>query len=312
MVAFRTEKGSRVIIFATRRSLDTLAEHPNWIADGTFYVAPKQFYQSFSIHAVIDGKCLPLLFALLADKTQDTYVFMLSVLKGLLCDIECGIIMLDFERASMNAFTQVFDQFSLMNCFFHLCQSVQRRIQKSFKVKYRTDKSFALASRLVVFLAFVPLEHIESAFEALSMHIAGTYPELMAIVNYFEQTYLGLAQPDGTRAGTKFGIEHWNHYAMVLIDPDYPRTSNMVEGFHLGFKCKVNRPKPSVQEYFRAIRDQQVTTDYHLDRLAAGMTPAKKRKTTNHVLYKICGDFLEYDSVLHYLFKVAEYFGHEL
>ena len=36
----------------------------------------------------------------------------------------------------------------------------------SFKVKYRTDKAFALASRLVVFLAFVPLEHIEPAFEA--------------------------------------------------------------------------------------------------------------------------------------------------
>ena len=70
---------------------------------------------------------------------------------------------------------------------------------------------------------------------------------------------------------------------MVLVDPDYPRTSNMVEGFHLGFKSKVNRPKPMVQEYFRAIRDQQVTTDYHL---AAGMTPAKKRKTNNHVLKK--------------------------
>ena len=81
----------------------------------------------------------------------------------------------------------------------------------------------------------------------------------------------------------------------------------MVEGFHLGFKCKVNRPKPSVQEYFRAIRDQQVTTDYHLDRLAAGMTPAKKGKTTNHVLHKICEEFLEYDSVLNYMFKVAEY-----
>ena len=139
----------------------------------SFYGAPKQFYQSFSIHAVIDGKCLPLVFALLADKTQDTYVFMLNVLKTLLSDIECGIVMLDFERASMNAFTQVFDQFSLMNCFFHLCQSVQRRIQKSFKVKYRTDKAFALASRLVVFLAFVPHEHIESAFEALSVHVAG-------------------------------------------------------------------------------------------------------------------------------------------
>ena len=103
--------------------------------------------------------------------------------------------MLDFEKASINSFTQVFDQFSLMNCFFHLRQSVQRRIQKSFKVKYRTDKDFALASRLVVFLAFVPPEHTETAFEALSIHVCTSYPELMQIVNDFEQNYLGLAQP---------------------------------------------------------------------------------------------------------------------
>ena len=66
---------------------------------------------------------------------------------------------------------------------------------------------------------------------------------------------------------------------MVLIDPDYPRTSNTWA--------------------------LQVTTDYHLDRLAAGMTPAKKR-------YKICEDFIEYSSVLNYMFKVAQYFGHEI
>ena len=133
----------------------------------------------------------------------------------------------------------------------------------------------------------------------------------MQIVNYFEQNYLSLAQPDGTRTGFKYSIEHWNHYAMVLVDPDYPHTSNMVEGFHSGFKSKVNRPKPSVQEYFRAIRDQQVTTDYHLDRLAHGMTPAKKRKNLNHVLYYTCVNFNQYDSVLSYMFKVAQYFGHK-
>ena len=64
----------------------------------------------------VDGKCL--LYSLLSDKTESTYVFMLNVLKSLLCDIECGIIMLDFEKASMNAFTQVFDQFSLMTVSF--------------------------------------------------------------------------------------------------------------------------------------------------------------------------------------------------
>ena len=131
----------------------------------------------------------------------------------------------------------------------------------------------------------------------------------MQIVNYFEQNYLGLPQPDGTRTGFKYRIGHWN--VMVLVDPDYPRTSNMVEGFHSDLKSKVNRHKPSVQENFRAIRDQQVTTDYHLDRLAHGMTPAKKSKNLNHVLYDICVNFNKYDSVLSYLFKVAKYFGHK-
>ena len=69
------------------------------------------------------------------------------------------------------------------------------------------------------------------------------------------------------------------------------RTSNMVEGFHRGFKSRVNRPKPTVQEYFRAIREQQVITDYHIDRLGVGKTPSKKRvkrKTSNDQLFQIC------------------------
>ena len=159
---------------------------------------------------------------------------------------------------------------------------------------------------------FVPIAYVESAFEALSIHISSTYPELMVVANYFEQSYLGLYSIDGNRAGDKFSIKHWNHYAMVLVDPNYPRTSNMIEGFHLGFKSKVNRPKPTVQEYFKAVRDQQVSTDYHLDRLEQGMTPAKKRKTNNHVLYNICLNFEEYDCILNYLFEVAKYFGHEV
>ena len=118
----------------------------------------------------------------------------------------------------------------------------------------------------------------------------------MAIVNYLEKSYLGLSNPSDTRTGDKYGIEHWNHHATVLVDPEYPRTSNMVEGFHLGFKAKVNRPKPSVQEYVKAIRDQQVTTDFHIDRLGHGKTPGKKRRNTqNHVLYNICSSFSSFE-----------------
>ena len=55
-----------------------------------------------------------------------------------------------------------------------------------------------------------------------------------------------------TEVPPTYPLEFWNHFASILQDPEFPRTSNMVEGFHRGFKTRVNRPKPSVQEYFRA------------------------------------------------------------
>ena len=46
--------GSRMIVFSTARNLTTLAvaEHLNWIGDGTFYVAPRITSQSYSFPAV--------------------------------------------------------------------------------------------------------------------------------------------------------------------------------------------------------------------------------------------------------------------
>ena len=66
-----TDEGSRLIVFSTEQNLRILAEHPNWIVDGTFYICPRIFQQRYSIHAVIaiDGKCISLVFALLNDKT---------------------------------------------------------------------------------------------------------------------------------------------------------------------------------------------------------------------------------------------------
>ena len=74
----------------------------------------------------------------------------------------------------------------------------------------------------------------------------------------------------------------------------------------------MNRPSPSVQEYFRAIREQQVTTDFHLDRLGTGLTPAKRRKTGNRELHEICCNYSSYGSNLEYMLAIAKYFGHSV
>ena len=54
----------------------------------------------------------------------------------------------------------------------------------------------------MAFLAFGPLESIENDFDALSIHIAGTYPELLA-VNNIENNYFGQATPEGSKTCLK-------------------------------------------------------------------------------------------------------------
>ena len=120
----------------------------------------------------------------------------------------------------------MYPEFKLRLCFFHLCQSVQKNIFKRFKKQYKADRKFARASRLVVFLAFVPIDFIDDAFEALSYYIAGRFPALMSVVNYFEKVYLGALKVDGEREGAKYDVHYWNHYANCLLDPDFPRTSS--------------------------------------------------------------------------------------
>ena len=202
----------------------------------------------------------------------------------------------------------------LLNSFFGtFCQSVQKNISKQFKVRYFKDKIFARAARLVAFLAFVPVADVEEAFFEITFYIQSNYPELMVVVNYFEKTYLGSAIVDSeVRVPPTYPLEFWNHFASILQDPEFPRTSNMVEGFHRGFKTRVNRPKPSVQEYFRAIKEQQVVTDYHLDRLAVGKTPSKKRRISSSILYDLCSFYTTYPTKIEYLFAVAKYFGNNI
>ena len=148
-----------------------------------------------------------------------------------------------------------------------------------------------------MFLAFVPVADVEEAFYEITFYIQSNYPQLMSVVNYFEKTYLGAVTVDNeVRVPPTYPVVFWNHFDKILRDPEFPRTSNMVEGFHRGFKIRLNRPKPSVQEYVRAVKEQQVITDFHLDRLSIGKTPSKKRRIDNTQLYDLCSFYSTFSS----------------
>ena len=81
-------------------------------------------------------------------------------------------ILVDFEKAAMNAFALCFPTASISGCYFHLCQSFQRKITTSgLKSEYDRNYNLALALKQIPAIAFVPVQDVEAAFEKVTENI---------------------------------------------------------------------------------------------------------------------------------------------
>ena len=72
------------------------------------------------------------------------------------------------------------------------------------------------------------------AFEAVSEDFL---LDARAVIDYFEDTYIGRLHPGGHRRIPIFELGLWNMYNQTLND--LPRTNNAVEGWHHSFQANV-------------------------------------------------------------------------
>jgi len=70
---------------------------------------------------------------------------------------------IDFELAMIKAIEDIFgDSVSIHLCYYHLSQSVWRKVQKlGLATKYKKDKEFRCSVRMINALAFSPLNIIK-------------------------------------------------------------------------------------------------------------------------------------------------------
>ena len=124
---------------------------------------------------------------------------MLQALKELQPGLNPDSLMTDFEKGAIRAFQGSFPGLNCTGCFFHLSQSVWRRIQAAgLQHDYQTDPEFASWLRCLPALAFLPPGDIEQAFDDL-LSADGFDPRGLEIANYFEDTYIGLPNLRRTR-----------------------------------------------------------------------------------------------------------------
>lgn len=166
------------------------------------------------------------MYVLCANKQQKTYNKILKILKQKQPNLKPSHIVVDFERAAINAASNNFNKAQVHGCFFHLGQNIWRHVQQcGLQTNYAEDNEFAKNVRMLMALALVPVEDMIIAFEKL-MEIpfwqdieADEYnTQKQALLSYFESTYIGKPgrTPNSTRRSPLFAVAMWNMYQLTL------------------------------------------------------------------------------------------------
>ena len=106
----------RIVMFATQENLQRLHASQTWLGDGTFKVAPRVFFQLYTVHAVVNSKVTPLVYALLPNKTTPNYIRIFAKLHEKISELEGmtddfggpTLMLLDFEQGAISGIQDVF------------------------------------------------------------------------------------------------------------------------------------------------------------------------------------------------------------
>ena len=188
--------------------------------------------------------------------------------------------MVDFELAVIKSIEVNFPDSEINGCFFHLSQSVYRKIQEcGFQRRYQEDSDFALKLRMLPALAFVPVEEVVDAFEILMDFLP---LEISPVAEYFENTYVGRRQRRGRREPI-FNIHIWNMYQRTA--DELPRTNNSVEGWHRSLQANFGSSHPTIWKFIGCLQREQALQQLHVTQILAGhqSQPVRKKYAELHV-----------------------------
>lgn len=139
---------------------------------------------------------IPVVYCLLNSRKEAVYTHVLNTLKSLRTDIKPTSISTDFEKAEINSFKKVFPEIQSRCCFFHLQQSIHRKVcELGLKQLYETDPDFRLEVNLIPSLAFIPTTKLPDAFHLL--HGLVYVDEMLELLSYFERCYIGVPIGNG-------------------------------------------------------------------------------------------------------------------
>ena len=216
----------------------------------------------------MNNHTLPLVFNLLTRKTEAIYARALTELKEINPCLSPTVITVDFETASINAFSKVFPGKEPKGCFFHFAQANWRKLQElGLSTLYQKDETIRETVKCLVSLALIPPSDIYLGFEKV---IEEGQEDLMPFFEYFETTFerLGSSGRLGRRSTPLFHHGLWNQYDAAANGGQ--KTNNAVEGRHHAFQSGMGFSHPTILKFLHYLKREQSLTENKIARIRSG------------------------------------------
>ncbi|KAF4734962.1 hypothetical protein FOZ63_029467 [Perkinsus olseni] len=249
----------RIVVLATNSAMHQFVEAKTWIIDGTFKAASGLFNQLLVFHKPGTPVNTPLVFAFLESRSAATYEKLMFLLHNKCLKIcqkkpKVQTVISDFEGGFIKTFANRIGQVHHHLCLFHYSQSVMRRVDKLELTKYHRNNThgFRTMCDMIRGLPFVPLDHLQPAWEAIVGYFENTaekygQTEKKAATKFLE--YLNATYVSGDPAGNRpplFPPPQWNASEVASGKSSTHRTSNVAEAFNR----KINRRLGSHNQSF--------------------------------------------------------------
>lgn len=247
------EDPDRILAFGDRQIIDYLNKNNcTWFGDGTFDVVPELYFQLYTIHTKIGNSYPPCVYFLLTNKSGPTYTRMISILNIIIPNANPARILVDFEQAPINAFRLQYPNANMSGCFFHLSQSVIRKLSEcGLKKRFETDIGFNMLVKSLPALAFVPIDEVSAIFDEVASH----FPEEEScnqFLTYFQSTYIQGPIIRRRARKPRFEMKFWNHYNDGLECEQ--KTTNCVEGYHNALNSLFLCSHPTMWTFFSGLQ----------------------------------------------------------
>ena len=285
-INFRKKKRlEKYIIFMSEFQINYFIDIKEYFIDGTFKIAPKNWYQLLNIFGYDPTHkfYMPMAYIVLSSKSEELYDEVFYQIAKLIKthtkinSFENIKIMCDFEIGLRKAIKKNFENALLDGCYFHYCKAIWKKIKKLKLFNKKLRLNTIILSFVMKAYPFIKDERREDYIKKMDIYantLGGNYIQLL---NYFKKYWKNCEI---------FNFTNINNHRIEN------RTNNICESFHHKLNKKISHYHPKLSFLVDGLK--KVTKEYYDEYIK--------------ILSKVRKDAIPQNYIANDIFKFIKYF----